>query len=163
MKIRAVTKDDYPAIGRMTIEFERYLRSLDPHAKPEKPIDRIKALTRLDIIDHGGFGLIAEIDGKPVGYLLYFPSVHIETLERTFYMPDLFVTSANRSKGIGKKLMRALVAKAKQHKVTSIDWSVYDRNPKALAFYLKLGADVVGDELMLRWKLSRRTGKRPER
>jgi GNAT superfamily N-acetyltransferase len=149
VKIRDVTKADYPALAKMMGEFERYLATLEPGLKKKKPVDVAKALQRLDLLDHGGAGLIAEIGARAVGYLLYFPSASLGSLERTLYMPDFFVRGSHRGKGIGKKLIHALAEKARDRRATSILWTVYDRNPKAMAFYYKLGAHVIRDEMIM--------------
>jgi GNAT superfamily N-acetyltransferase len=149
MKIRDATRDDYAAIGRMMQVFEAYLASLEPSLKKTKPKDRVKGMQRIDIFAHGGAGLIAEENGRPVGYLLYFPSASLGTMERTLYMPDLYVSAKHQGRGVGRKLMQALMTRARKRKATSIMWTVYDRNPKAMAFYYKLGAHVIRDELIM--------------
>ncbi len=160
MKIRAITKDDYPVLGRMWEEFELFIASLETKAAKSKSIDGTAALKRLDLLEHGGAGLIAEQNGKAVGYLLYFPSASMGTLERTMYMADFFVRSKFRGKGIGKKLMLALCEKAKDRRVTSLMWTVYDRNPKAMEFYYKLGAHVIRDDMIMAWEVPKAGRKR---
>ncbi len=153
MRIRAVTKIDYPVLGRMMTEFETYLDSLDPTAKPSRKINRAKALERIDLLDHGGAGLIAEDNGKALGYILYFPSASLGSMERTFSMPDFFVRKTSRGKGVGTKLIQALAEKARARRATSILWTVYDRNPKAMSFYFGIGAHVIRDEMIMAWEV----------
>jgi GNAT superfamily N-acetyltransferase len=149
MNIRDATRKDYAAIGKMMQAFEVYIEKLEPTAKKKKPIDRVKAMRRLDIFDHGGAGLIAWDAGKPIGYLIYFPSASFGTMERTLFMPDLYVAAKHRGKGVGAKLMKALMRKARERRATSIMWTVYDRNPKAMAFYYALGAHIIRDDLLM--------------
>jgi GNAT superfamily N-acetyltransferase len=162
MIIRDITRDDYPAIGKMMKGFKAYLESLDPKLKLKRGIKIEKRMQRLDLLSHGGAGLIAEVQGRPVGYLLYFRSASFAAMERTLYMPDLYVDQRHRGAGVGAKLMAALTQKARAMKVTSIQWTVYDRNPKALGFYLNLGADVISDELIMTLKV-RKTLQKPAR
>jgi GNAT superfamily N-acetyltransferase len=161
--IRDITRDDYPAIAKMMKDFESYIDSLDPKTDFKRSIDMEKQLKRLDPIGHGGAGLIAEELGKSLGYLLYFRSASFAAMERTISLPDLYVAQGQRGKGVGKKLVAALTVIARQHKAKSIVWSVYDRNPKAISFYLNLGAEYVRDEMIMTLKVPKALRKPQKR
>jgi GNAT superfamily N-acetyltransferase len=148
VKVRDATVADYPAMGRMAKEFESYFLSIGQKPR-RKPVDFVKAMTRLDVLDHGGGCLIAEEGGNPAGYLIYFPSVSFGSLERTFNMTDIFVLPTFRDRGVGALLMKKLAEQASQQRVTSIVWTVWDRNPRALDFYLKLGGHPISDEIIM--------------
>ena len=53
------------------------------------------------------------------------------------YLEDLLVTNEYRGKGIGKLLMDALIAEAKEKKFDAICWQVLDWNEPAINFYKK--------------------------
>lgn len=57
---------------------------------------------------------------------------------RMLYLDDLVVKEAYRGKGIGKKLIHALIQKGKELNVNQIRWQVLDWNKDAIAFYEKI-------------------------
>ena len=70
--------------------------------------------------------LIAEWNGEPAGFALYFE--------------DLFVRPALRSHGIGRALLRELARVARARDCGRMEWAVLDWNEPALRFYQSLGA-----------------------
>lgn len=84
--------------------------------------------------------LIAEWNGKPAGYALFFdyystwagPGLHLE---------DVFVREAFRGRGIGTNLMAAVARVAVEGKYYGIQWEVLDWNEKAIELYKALGAE----------------------
>lgn len=61
------------------------------------------------------FVLIAEVNDKPVGFLLYFFVYAVYMGDFSMYIDQLFVDSAHRRKGVARRLLRhaAQIAKAK--------------------------------------------------
>jgi GNAT superfamily N-acetyltransferase len=56
-------------------------------------------------------GLIAEQDGRPVGYALHKRDYDTDRLERCVHLLDLFVENTARNGGIGRALMAAAVGR----------------------------------------------------
>jgi GNAT superfamily N-acetyltransferase len=77
---------------------------------------------------------------SPVGYALSHDSFTTDFGERGVYMVDLFVESGWRRSGVGRKLMAAVAARARQRGASHIWWSSMPRNFPARRFYLSLGA-----------------------
>jgi GNAT superfamily N-acetyltransferase len=94
--------------------------------------------------------LLVFVDGKPIGYATYFFSFTSMMGRRALWLDDLFVDPAFRSKGIGKALMACLASIAVQNQCARFEWIVLDWNTDAIAFYQRLGADVVAD-----WRVCR--------
>jgi GNAT superfamily N-acetyltransferase len=97
--------------------------------------------------------LIAELDGAPVGFALYFISYSTFLGRPGLYLEDLFVRPAARKRGVGRALMVALARIAVDRGYGRFEWSVLDWNADAIRFYRSLGA--IGlDE----WTVQRVTG-----
>ena len=99
------------------------------------------------------FALIAEGEGKPLGFALYFFNYSTFLGKHGLYLEDLFVHESARGKGAGKALLSALAQIAIENDCGRMEWSVLDWNAPSIAFYKSLGA-VPMDE----WTVYRLTG-----
>ena len=90
--------------------------------------------------------LIAEIDGAFAGLYLTFPSFSTWRGEPGIYVQDLYVDDAFRGQGLGEKLLRATARRAKARGAGYLRLSVDIANPKARAFYERLGIVHSSDE-----------------
>ncbi len=86
------------------------------------------------------FALIAEWNGAPCGFALYFFNFSTFVGRHGVYLEDLFVPEAHRGKGIGKALLIRLAQIAKENDCGRLEWSVLDWNAPAIRFYKSLGA-----------------------
>ena len=84
--------------------------------------------------------VIAEQDGQPLGFALFFHNFSTWTGWRGLYLEDLYVTPEARGSGVGKALLQHLAALAVERGCTRFEWSVLDWNEKAIAFYRSVGA-----------------------
>lgn len=96
------------------------------------------------------FALIAEQDGVPAGYALYFHTYSTFLGRPGVYLEDLFVAPELRGKGLG----RALLARVAEACVSAgggrLEWAVLDWNRPSIEFYEKLGARPNSDWLTYR-------------
>ena len=83
---------------------------------------------------------IAEWDGAPVGFALWFPDFSTFSGRTGIYLEDLFVRPAHRGKGIGKALMAHLARRCATNGWARLQWAVLDWNAPSIAFYKSLGA-----------------------
>ena len=83
---------------------------------------------------------IAEWDGRPAGFALWFYNFSTFRGAYGIYLEDLFVRPSYRTKGIGKGLLAALARRAVEEGCARLDWAVLDWNAPSIAFYQKLGA-----------------------
>ena len=97
--------------------------------------------------------VIAEVDGQPAGFALFFHNFSTFLGRRGLYLEDLFVRPQFRGLGLGKRLMVHLARLAVERDCGRFEWSVLDWNEPAIRFYRSLGA--VGLE---EWTVQRVTG-----
>jgi GNAT superfamily N-acetyltransferase len=86
---------------------------------------------------------IAEWDGRPAGFALWFLNFSTWTGTPGIYLEDLFVRPEFRRHGIGKALLRHLAAIAVENGWTRFVWSVLDWNTPAIEFYRAHGARIL--------------------
>ncbi|TXL78102.1 GNAT family N-acetyltransferase [Vineibacter terrae] len=84
--------------------------------------------------------LIAERDGRPVGYAMFHAAYDAPHAARGLYLQDLFVNDGERRQGVGRALMTAVAREARQAGCIFFWWTAKQWNTEALAFYRKLGA-----------------------
>lgn len=96
--------------------------------------------------------LVAERDGKIVGYALYFHNFSTFLSRRGLYLEDLYVQPDLRGSGLGTALLRRVAAIAVERQCGRFEWSVLDWNQSAIDFYTKMGATVLPD-----WRIVRVT------
>lgn len=98
--------------------------------------------------------LIAEVDGAPAGFALFFHNFSTFIGKPGLYLEDLFVRPAFRGLGLGKRLMVRLAQIAIERDCGRFEWWVLDWNTPAIDFYRRLGA--VG---MDEWTVQRVSGE----
>ena len=84
--------------------------------------------------------LIAEWDGEPAGYALFF-GYYSTWVGPGLYLEDVFVRSQYRGKGIGMALLSAVARIALQENCCAMRWEVLDWNEHAIELYKSLGAE----------------------
>ena len=84
--------------------------------------------------------VMAEVDGAPAGFALFFHSFSTFLGRRGLYLEDLFVRPAFRGRGVGRALMVHLARVALERDCGRFEWSVLDWNENAIRFYRSLGA-----------------------
>lgn len=84
--------------------------------------------------------LIAEQDGTPAGFALFFHNYSTFLAKPGIYLEDLFVKPSFRGKGIGKALLVRLARVAVERDCGRLEWSVLDWNEPAIRFYRSLGS-----------------------
>jgi GNAT superfamily N-acetyltransferase len=130
-----------PAKPEDALTIVRFIRGLAEFER--EPRSSVK-VTEAEIV-RDGFGptprfesLIAELSGEPVGFALFF--MNYSTWEGTagIHIEDLFVLDVARRHGVGRALMAAVAAIARERGSARVELSVLDWNP-ARAFYERLG------------------------
>jgi len=145
LQIRAATPDDIPEILAFIRELAEYERA------PEQAV-----ATREDLL-RDGWGkepkfrvVIAEWEGKPAGFALFFYNYSTWQGRAGLYLEDLFVRPVFRGKGIGKALLLHLAEIAVRENCGRFQWQVLDWNTPAIDFYKSLGARVLDEWLTMR-------------
>jgi GNAT superfamily N-acetyltransferase len=141
------------SIRAATVEDVRLLRMLIRElAEYEHELDKV-TITESDLV-RDGFGpqpkfraLIAEWDGQPAAYALFF-DFYSSWRGRQLFLEDLFVRPQFRGRKIGKRLLTAVARIAERDGRHGMRWEVLDWNHSAVEFYKSLGADFLDD-----WRL----------
>ena len=94
--------------------------------------------------------LIADWEGQPAGFALFFHNYSTFLAQPGIYLEDLFVDPEYRGKGIGKALLKAIGALAVQRNCGRVEWSVLDWNEPSIGFYKSLGAVPMDEGTMYR-------------
>jgi GNAT superfamily N-acetyltransferase len=84
--------------------------------------------------------LLAERDGRPVGYAMFHAAYDAPHAARGLYLQDLYVHESERRRGVGRALMAAVAREARQAGCVFFWWTAKQWNSEALAFYRRLGA-----------------------
>ena len=84
--------------------------------------------------------LIAEEEGTPVGFALYFFNFSTFEGHEGLYLEDLFVRPEHRGRGYGRALFCALARIARQRGCPRFEWSCLDWNTPSIGFYRAMGA-----------------------
>ncbi|HEX3696525.1 MAG TPA: GNAT family N-acetyltransferase [Polyangia bacterium] len=95
-------------------------------------------------------GLLAEVAGAPVGFALFFTNYSTFLTRPGIYLEDLFVLEDHRRQGVGQALLAEVRRIAEARGAGRLEWTVLDWNADAIAFYRRIGADVLPD-----WRLCR--------
>jgi GNAT superfamily N-acetyltransferase len=91
------------------------------------------------------FCLMAEQDGQPAGFALYFFNYSTWLGRPGLYLEDIFVHPEFRSLGIGKALLKEVAAIALQKGCLRLQWEVLDWNTPAIDFYRAMGAEFLDE------------------
>ena len=88
---------------------------------------------------------IAEIEGKPIGFALWYYTYSTFRGKHGIWLEDLFVDPEVRGKGAGKALMAYLAAKCCNEGLARLEWWVLNWNEPSIDFYKSPGA-IMQDE-----------------
>jgi GNAT superfamily N-acetyltransferase len=94
--------------------------------------------------------VIAEWEGAPVGFALYFYNYSTWKGRPGIFLEDIFVWPEFRGKGIGKALLLHVAKTAVAEKCGRYEWQVLDWNTPAIEFYEGLGAKRMKEWLPMR-------------
>jgi len=135
LNIRPATRADAPTIASLVRELADYEKLLDEaKATPEDFLRELESPNPVIRV------LIAEWNGTPAGFALYFFNFSTFVGRPGLYLEDLFVRPAQRTHGIGRALLRELARIAKERGCGRMEWAVLDWNEPALRFYQSLDA-----------------------
>jgi GNAT superfamily N-acetyltransferase len=145
LHIRAATTADAGQILTFIRELAEYER------EPESAL-----ATEADIL-RDGFSepvrfrcLIAEWNGEPAGFALFFYNYSTWKGHSGIYLEDLFVRPPLRGKGIGKALLSTVASIAVGEGCPRLEWAVLDWNTPAIDFYRSLGATPMSEWTTMR-------------
>lgn len=137
--VRPATSADIPLMHSLVRALAEYER--EPHSVH---------ITEEQLLSDG-FGpqplyecFIAEEDGQPAGFALFFP-IYSTWQGPSIHLEDLFVLPEFRGKGIGKALLKQVAAAAAKKGCARLQWDVLNWNQPAIDFYNSIGAIMMHD------------------
>ena len=145
IRIRRAVAGDVPEILALVRELAEY----------EKAPHEVRA-TEADLVRDGFSGTprffveMAEWDGAPAGFALWFFNYSTWEGRPGIYLEDLFVRPAFRGRGIGKALLVHLARRAVEDECGRFQWQVLDWNAPAIGFYETLGAKALKEWITMR-------------
>src|SRR5262249_11985114 len=117
-------------------------------------VEGTEAMMRDELAAGHSAALLAEEDGKAIGFALYFHNFSTFLARRGVYLEDLFVKPEYRNRGVGRALLRRLARIAVDRGCGRFEWAVLDWNVNAIRFYEGLGAKPIKE-----WVICRLTGE----
>ena len=84
--------------------------------------------------------ILAEWEGKPVGYIAIFEGYSTFEARPTLYLDDIFVLTEYRGRHVAYELFRYCVKEAKRRECGRMEWMVLGTNQPAFGFYDHLQA-----------------------
>ena len=140
IQIRTAIADDAPLVLAFIRELAAYERLSDEVIATEDDLRR----TLFGEPAHAGCR-IAEIDGRPAGFALFFFSYSTFLGRPGLYLEDLFVRPEFRGRGVGRTVLSDLARIAVERGCGRMEWSVLDWNEPAIGFYRRLGATAMDE------------------
>jgi GNAT superfamily N-acetyltransferase len=149
LRIRAAEATDVPVIARL-------IRGLASFEKMEDQVSMTEERLAANLFGEHRYAetLLAEDDGEPVGFALFFHNFSTFLGLPGVYLEDLFVIPEQRGRGIGRALLKELARLAVERGCGRLEWSVLDWNSDAIGFYERLGARPNSE-----WTVYRLTGE----
>ncbi len=145
LTIRPATPADVPQILAFIRELALYEREPDAVLATESDLlrDGCGPTPRFRCV-------IAESDGVPAGFALFFTSYSTWRGHHGIRLEDLYVSPAHREQGIGKALLQHLAQIALAEGCPRLEWDVLAWNQPAIDFYHAQGA-----VMLTEWRIMR--------
>lgn len=147
-----ILRDAVPGDEALVLRFVRDLADYERLAHEVRATERTLRESLFGTPRHA-WALIAEQDGAPVGFAVWFYSFSTFEGVPSLYVEDVFVAPAQRGRGTGRAIFRHLARRALADGCARMDWSVLDWNQPAIDFYRGIGARPVKG-----WTVQRLTG-----
>ena len=118
-----------------------FIKGIARYEKLENEVIADLATLESEMFDHQrAEAVFAVVDGREVGFALYFFNFSTFLGHSGLYLEDLFVWPEYRGRGYGKALLLHLVGIAREKHCGRMEWTCLDWNKPSIDFYLSLGA-----------------------
>lgn len=130
LTIRPLTSADQPAWRKLWTAYLEFYETTVSEEVYQTAFSRMLSDTP------GEFqGLIAELDGNPVGLAHFLFHRTLWSVEDTCYLMDLFADPSVRGQGIGRALIEAVHVAAKETGIPGVYWLTQEFNYKGRMLY----------------------------
>ena len=147
LTFRFAVEQDTPLILNFIKELADYEHMLDQVVADEATLaDQLFQKKNAEV-------LFALVNGREVGFALFFHNFSTFLGRSGLYLEDLYVRPDCRGKGYGKAILQKLASIAVERGCGRLEWWCLDWNKPSIDFYLSLGA-----EPMSGWTVYRLTG-----
>ena len=153
--IRDMREEDRPTLQRFLSQLSAHELTVEPNRTADLAANarQFDAIHR-EIVENGGFVLVAEHDAQPVGYVsvIHRTAGHFiqERLRRYAHIEDFFVAAEHRTSGVGRALFAELRARVETSSITSIRLSAMTGNTMAHTAYQAWGFEPYATEYIVR-------------
>lgn len=136
-----------PAVAADAAVIVGFIAALAEYEKLSHEAKASEADIRRDLFgaDPKVFCEIAEWEGEPVGFALWFYTYSTFQGRHGVWLEDLFVDPSMRGKGVGKALLVNLARRCVAEGLGRFEWWVLDWNAPSIDFYVAQGG-VMQDE-----------------
>ena len=132
--VRPLAPSDREVWGELWHAYLDFYETTLPDAVYDSTFARLMGSDPYDPI-----GLIAEVEGRPVGLVHYLFHRHCWKIENPCYLQDLYVRADTRGTGAGRALIQAVYAAADAEGVPSVYWTTQHFNETARKLYDRIG------------------------
>lgn len=147
LAFRQARREDVPLL----LEF---IRKLARYERMEDEVTATETVLEEWLFDKGtGEAFFALLEGKEIGFALYFHNFSTFLGRGGLYLEDLFILPEYRGRGYGRRIFQRLAAIAVERGCGRMEWSCLDWNEPSIGFYRAMGA-----RAMDQWTVYRLTG-----
>jgi GNAT superfamily N-acetyltransferase len=132
--IRPLVPEDEPQWRRLWTDYLAFYETTRPEEIYQTYFARLLGDDPQDF-----HGLIAELDGAPVGLTHFVFHRHGWRVENVCYLQDLYADPNVRGQGVGRALIEAVYARADAEGTPGVYWLTQDFNLEARKLYDRIG------------------------
>jgi GNAT superfamily N-acetyltransferase len=147
VEVTAATETDVPAIAALLEEMDRFYGVMEFEPAPERE-RQIRSLLLGE--RPAGCVLLAHEGERLVGLASYSFLWPAAGLTQSLFLKELYVTEAERSRGVGRRLMERVFAIAAETGCSRVEWMTERSNVEAQAFYERLGYEENKEKVLYR-------------
>lgn len=134
LEFRFARREDVPLILQFIRELADYEQLLSEVVADEATLEQwIFDKQKAEVI-------FAVVDGKEIGFALFFHNFSTFLGRAGLYLEDLYVQPEYRGNGYGKAILKKLAAIAVERGCGRLEWWCLDWNKPSIEFYRSLGA-----------------------
>ena len=133
-KLRETTVED-------TALILSFIKGIAEYEKMSNEVVATEEVLRKSIFeDNRAKVLIAEENGHPIGFALFFFNFSTFIGKAGLYLEDIFILPKYRGKGYGKEIFKVLAKIAVENSCERMEWVCLNWNEPSKKFYTGLGA-----------------------